>query len=205
MNQRGSIIPVIALFFGAAVVVLIFGYMLYPKDSDSPSNQPVPVRANSNSTANANSNVNTNMNASINENTNIAIAVTVTWDWKTYENSTLGYHFKYPATHTVATNGDVVLVYGSDTSTLAKVTHRLDAVDGSLTTWYDTTPVADAKLGDVNGKRFEYRYCDGPSCGPETVAFVVQRNGKLLGLEFPGDKQLSATEQAIYDSFAFQE
>lgn len=89
MNQRGSIIPVIAFLFGAAVVVTIFGYMLWPKESEISSNTSIDMNKVA-AAKNANGNVNSNANANTNSTTDPAAG------WKTYTNATHGYNIKYP-------------------------------------------------------------------------------------------------------------
>ncbi|MBI5405167.1 MAG: hypothetical protein HY976_02975 [Candidatus Kerfeldbacteria bacterium] len=72
-NQRGSqhLLIILALFFGAAVVVTIFGYMMWPKDSDTNTNTVV----NLNRTLNGNTNVPANTNTTINTNRRVDTAV----------------------------------------------------------------------------------------------------------------------------------
>lgn len=69
LRERGSQhLPIIlALFFGAAVVVTIFGYMLWPKDSDTNTNTVV----NLNRTVNNNTNVPINTNVAVNTNRSV--------------------------------------------------------------------------------------------------------------------------------------
>lgn len=103
-NQRGSIIPAIAVVFGAAVVTLIFGYMLWPKASDLPSALPVAVNRNVNGAVNANLNGNSNANANsnVNVNSNVNTTTDATEEWKTYTSTKYGITFKYPADWTVS-------------------------------------------------------------------------------------------------------
>ena len=124
--------------------------------------------------------------------------------WKTYTSTSLAYSFRYPEFYiaTAASDGTVV-VKNPAGRIVVDTRYRIDAVDGLLSYWFDTTPVGDAKLGNRAGKKFIYKYCDGPSCGEDTVAFVVQHQGKLLGLEFVGDKEMSSTEQIILSTFTF--
>ncbi|MBI4426782.1 MAG: hypothetical protein HY567_04350 [Candidatus Kerfeldbacteria bacterium] len=81
-NQRGSIIPAIAFIFGAAVVVLIFGYMLWPKASDLPSTGPVIVK-NTNA-VNGNAAVNTNADST----KNTLTPKTIPQGWLTFNSTT---------------------------------------------------------------------------------------------------------------------
>lgn len=128
-----------------------------------------------------------------------------TLGWKTYKNTTLGYSLKYPSAYTVRESGDNVY-FSQGTTSKAAVRYRLDSVDGSLATWFDTAPVSgDVKLGDRTGKEFEYQYGDAGSYGSKTDAYVVQHKSKLLGLEFVGDYVLDTTEQAILSNFRFTE
>lgn len=106
-DQRGSAhLPIIlALLFGSAVVVTIFGYMLWPKDSDTDTSAVVDVnktRVNSNVKADVNTNaavsngnLNVNSNANSNNNTNTAVEPGID-DWKRYSNTALKYSFRYP-------------------------------------------------------------------------------------------------------------
>lgn len=112
-DQRGSAhLPIIlALFFGAAVVVTIFGYMLWPKDSDTDMSAVVDVNkvvaakndnGNANTNNNVNASVNTNGNANSNSNTNTTVDPLA--GWKTYTNTAWGFSFKYPSEWSVLTN-----------------------------------------------------------------------------------------------------
>ncbi|MBI4092307.1 MAG: hypothetical protein HY420_00085 [Candidatus Kerfeldbacteria bacterium] len=96
----------VAFLFGAAVVVLIFGYMLWPKDEEITSTGPVIVKntnaavsgnANGNLNLNQNSNTNANANNNTNANSNTNTATDLTAGWKTYTNTTFGYSIKYPS------------------------------------------------------------------------------------------------------------
>ncbi len=121
-----------------------------------------------------------------------------TTGWKTYKNGAVGYSLLYPADWSLR-DGESVFFQTADNKSVVDIRFR----DGSLTTWFDTAPVGDITLGGRSGKKFVYRYCDGPSCGADTVAYVVQHRSKLLGLEFIGDKQLGETEQTILSTFQF--
>lgn len=84
-DQHGSAhLPIIlALLFGAAVVVTIFGYMLWPKDEEISTDTVIDV----NKIATAKSN---------NENKNTSIASDPTAGWKTYTDSDGRFMFRYP-------------------------------------------------------------------------------------------------------------
>lgn len=128
-----------------------------------------------------------------------------TADWQTYTNSDLGYTINYPEEY----------ILDSEHSTSAgvwwkvnnvkgfSILYHLEKLDGSLVTWFDNNPVGDITLGGISGKKFSYRYCDGPGCGPESVAYVIQYKGKLLGLVLSGDYEIDTNEQKIIDSFKF--
>lgn len=100
-NQRGSIIPVIAFLFGAAVVVTIFGYMLWPKDEEIASTSTVDTNKVVSPSNNANTSETTNGNTNA-TNENVNVAADATKDWKTYTNHTVGYSVKYPPQWEVA-------------------------------------------------------------------------------------------------------
>lgn len=128
-----------------------------------------------------------------------------TTGWKTYTNTKYGYSLKYPTNYKIVVQSTDENVYWTDSSdeTVLVVKYRLDSVDGSLRTWFDTTPAGDITLDGRAGKKFEYKYCDGPSCGDDTVTYVVQHQSKLLGLELVGDKKISDTETQILSTFTF--
>ena len=124
-------------------------------------------------------------------------------NWQTYTNSDLGYTINYPE--------EYILDFEHNTSAGVwwkvnnvkgfSILYHLEKSDGSLATWFDNTPVGDITLGGISGKKFSYRYCDGPGCGPESVAYVIQYKGKLLGLVLSGDYEIDTNEQKIIDSF----
>ncbi len=125
-------------------------------------------------------------------------------DWQTYSNQALGYSLDYPKSYILdSEHSSSNYVYWDNNGQTFSVRYRVENPDGSLETWYDYSPVGDIILGGINGKKFEYKYCDGPDCGLETVAYVVKYKGALLGLDFGGDYQINTTEQAIIDSFKF--
>lgn len=103
-DQRGNIVPVIAVIFGLAVVVTIFAYQFWPKDKDFALGPLILKKHTTNSNANvnantnaANTNVSTNINAATNANGNTNSSANATQGWKTYSNSALYYTYKYPA------------------------------------------------------------------------------------------------------------
>lgn len=114
MNQRGSIIPVIAFLFGAAVVVTIFGYMLWPKDEEiGLTNTPFVVK-NVNGNANQSTNVNTNSNTNVNATPATEVLPAGV---KRYTSEALGVTFTYLASgqnsvDTPVEDGDKIYVGG---------------------------------------------------------------------------------------------
>jgi len=106
MTQRGSIVPAIALIFGAAVVVTIFGYMLWPKDEEIVTTSSLNMNA---IQAARNSNLNAATNSNTNAATNTNTVVDPTAGWKTYTNSALKYSYRYPGDFKTneCTNGGV--------------------------------------------------------------------------------------------------
>lgn len=129
-----------------------------------------------------------------------------TADWKTYTNTALGFSLKYPSEYAVRVNDQsniTQVIWSTESTTVMEVQYRVDSVDGSLSTWYDSEPIEDIALGDKSGKKFIYRYCDGPGCGSDTVAYVVKHSSRLLGLEFVGDKTIDTTENQILSTFNF--
>lgn len=123
-------------------------------------------------------------------------------DWRTYENTKLGFYMLYPSNYKISIVNDSMILFTDDkNNAVLKVQYRLEAADGSLNTWFNTNPVADIIFGNAPGKQFNYRYCDGTSCGPETVAYVIQHRGKLLGLELIGDYKLDEIEKMIINRF----
>ena len=162
----------------------------YPRKCSAGGVTFTEVLANANGSANSNQSTNANVS---------------TADWKTYTSATYDYSFKYPKEYTATIRDNDIFIANANGKDVLDVRYRLEATDGSLATWFDNAPVGDATLGGRAGKKFIFRYCDGPGCGQETVAYVVQHEGKLLGFEFLGDKVMSDTENVILSTFTFTE
>lgn len=199
-----SLVPVMTAFGAVAAFLLVLNFAITRPNETTNANSTVTantsdtVLANTNATVNADDTpLNTNTTTTNTNSTDEA-----TKNWKTYTNTSLGYSVKYPPTLKVTTDSDVARFDEGDT-TIFDVNYRTDSVDGSLNTWFDTSPVGDATLGGRDGKKFIYRYCDAGACGDDTVTFVVQHKSKLLGIEFSGDKEMSTTENLILSSFTF--
>ncbi len=173
-NQRGSIIPVIAFLFGAAVVVTIFGYMLWPKDEEIYSNSTIDANKVVNANA-ANNNANAtngNANANTNTNTNTNAAVDATAGWKTYENEKFGFTIKHPKDWSVTTgtsnNATAIYVQSADNKEFIYVLPQGEFDRGTPT----NNRTESATLGQKNPTRFIFWNTD-------------QNNPALCWYQFP--------------------
>ncbi|MBU0707398.1 hypothetical protein KKG41_03425 [Patescibacteria group bacterium] len=132
---------------------------------------------------------------------------TDTSDWLTYMNNAHGYTFQYPPEYDIiemSTNEDVYFVYKEGKSVL-DIHYRLETIDGSLSTWFDHASSGDITMGGRIGKKYTYQPSDAGQTGSKTIAYVVQHQGKLLGLEFLGDYEMSVIENQILSTFQFTE
>ena len=123
--------------------------------------------------------------------------------WKTYTNTTIGYSLKYPGTYVLNADSPNYVYMNEGTNSKVDVRYREGDSSTNNISWFDSEPVGDITLGGITGKKFVFKYCDGPGCGPDTVAYVVRYKGKLLGLEFLGDRTLDSTEIQILSNFKF--
>lgn len=119
-------------------------------------------------------------------------------------NQQFSFSVDFPDTYTQepdpATNGKVILTPSQGGQPIILWSNNTSE-NGVV--WGEHTPDGDISLGGIQGKKFVYTICDGPSCTPDIVAYVVVRDGKKYTLEFYGDKSIDATEQRIVDSFKF--
>ena len=67
--------------------------------------------------------------------------------------------------------------------------------------WWDAEPIGDITMEGISGKKFIYQICDGPSCSPDIVTYMVVHNSIVYAVEFYGDNTVDTTEQEILDSF----
>ena len=131
-------------------------------------------------------------------------AVNNTDGWETYTNPTLNYSIKYPNSYKIDaehSTDNSVFWQNENSKNVMSIKYRTETVNGTLDTWFDNPKLDAIKLANIDGFKYQFKYCDGPGCGPETIAFVIPYNEKLLGLEFQGDYEYSQIEQKIFNTF----
>ncbi|MBU2236043.1 hypothetical protein KKA01_03220 [Patescibacteria group bacterium] len=139
--------------------------------------------------------------SAINTNT-VVIDSSGTDDWQTYTNSVYGYTLNYPPNWDIIEMSTNENVYWTDETGQSTLSTRIRS---EYPTWFDNSADSVITLGGLTGNRFIYQYCDGPSCGPTTVADVIPVSEQYLGLEFPGDTIINVTEEEVRSSFQFIE
>lgn len=121
-------------------------------------------------------------------------------------NREFGFSLIYPRSYTQrpepAQNGKVNLLDRQGNAPISVWSER--APDGeSVPTWGEYKADGDITLGQLEGKRFVYKVCDGPSCTSDIIAYVVLRDGNKYAIEFRGDATIDDLEQDVLRSFAF--
>ncbi|MBU0612803.1 hypothetical protein KKB10_02180 [Patescibacteria group bacterium] len=139
--------------------------------------------------------------STVNTNT-VVIDSSGTDDWQTYTNNVYGYTLNYPPDWDIIEMSTNENVYWTDETGQSTLSTRIRS---EYPTWFDNSADSVISLGGINGNRFIYQYCDGPSCGSETVADVVPVAEQYLGLEFLGDQEIDSTEEKVRASFQFTE
>ena len=122
--------------------------------------------------------------------------------WATYTDETVGFSLDYPDVYTVTgQSGSVRMRHdGYPVISIALETEQGARRRGL---WSKHDPVGEIELGGRDGKRYVYHHYDGPF-SMRTVSYVVEHDGKYLGLEFrTALDQPDAVQRHILDSFRF--
>ncbi|MGD8494565.1 MAG: hypothetical protein PVF05_00140 [Gemmatimonadales bacterium] len=124
-----------------------------------------------------------------------------TFGWESYTNHAAGFTMEVPDVYAPDEEGSgnaVLFRWKRGVPVKAYWTTAEEAAHRGL--WFGESSVGPAKLGGVEGRRYEYRHCDGPFCS-RMVSFVIPWRGRELGLEFRSDGPLNATNRRILESF----
>lgn len=124
-----------------------------------------------------------------------------TFGWESYANGAVGFTMEIPDVYEPEEEGSgnaVLFRWKRGVPVKAYWTTAEEAAHRGL--WFGESPVGTATLDGVEGRRYEYRHCDGPFCS-RMVSFVIPWRGRVLGLEFRSDGPLNATNRRILESF----
>lgn len=124
--------------------------------------------------------------------------------WITYTNPVLGYSVDVPSSFVRQENSrnpSVLFRYDGFPVVAVNFVSREEGKKRGL--WVGKEPAGTIHLGNRDGKRYVYRHYDGPSY-MRTMSYVVEHQGKYLGLEFrTGNEEPDTVQSRILASFRF--
>lgn len=124
--------------------------------------------------------------------------------WQTYTDPRLGFSFEHPDVFEVSNDREgrgLILRY--DGYPVVSVGHYSESEADSRGLWAGREPQGAIRLGGRPGVRYVYDHSEVLS-SMRTVSYVVEHDGKFLGLEFRTDlDRPDAVQQHMLDSFRF--
>ncbi len=128
-------------------------------------------------------------------------------EWLDFSDQRARYSIKYPAKYRLVPRGNGEVAFrGADNKIAYQVNIATFEEAKKRGLWVVTEPIGTTYIsGGFTSHRYVYDHWDGPN-KEHRVAFVLERDGRMLGLEFPIDAKntegvLDEGQQAVLISF----